>query len=50
MALVVAPILDIVDPNEPFVLETNANEEASGIILMQGECLVAFESKKLDCK
>ena len=48
MALAVAPILDIVDPNEPFVLETDASGEAIGAILMQGGHLVAFESKKLD--
>ena len=48
VALAVAPILDIVDPNEPFVLETDASGEAIGAVLMQGGCLVAFESKKLD--
>ena len=48
VALAVAPILDIVDPNEPFVLETDASEEAIGAVLMQGGRSVAFESKKLD--
>ena len=48
VALAVAPILDIVDPNELFVLETDASGEAIGAVLMQGGCLVAFESKKLD--
>ena len=48
MALIATPILDIVDPNEPFVLEMNANGEAIGVVLMQGGCCVAFESKKLD--
>ena len=28
VALATAPILHIVDPNQPFVLETNANGEA----------------------
>ena len=49
VALAVALILDIVDPNEPFVLETDASGEAIGAILMQGGCPVAFESKKLNC-
>ena len=49
MALTSTSIFDIVDPNKPFVLETNANGEAMGVVLMQGGCLVAFESKKLDC-
>ena len=48
MALATAPILDIVDPNEPFLLETNASGDAIGSILMQGVRPVAFESKKLD--
>ena len=43
-----APILDIVDPNKPFVLEIDANGEAIGAVLMQGGCLVAFANKKLD--
>ena len=48
VALVAAPILDIVDPNEPFVLEIDANDKAIGVVLMQKGCPVAFESKKLD--
>ena len=48
VALAIAPILDIVDPNEPFVLEIHANGNAIRVVLMQGRCLVAFESKKLD--
>ena len=47
--LVAVPILDIVDPNEPFVLEMDTSGGAIGAILIQGGCLVAFESKKLDC-
>ena len=47
-ALVIAPILDIVDPNKPFVLEIDASGDAIRAILMQGGCPIAFESKKLD--
>ena len=48
VALVVAPILDIVDSNKPFVLKINANGEGIGAVLMQGGHLVAYENKKLD--
>ena len=48
MALAVAPVLDIVGPNEPFVLEMDASGETIGVVFMQGGRLVAFESKKLD--
>ena len=48
VVLAVAPILDIVDPNKLFVLEMDASGEAIGVVLMQGRCLVAFKSKKLD--
>ena len=48
VALAVTLILDIVDPNEPFVLQTDASGNAIIAILMQGGCPIAFESKKLD--
>ena len=32
--LIVAPILDIVDPNKLIVLKTDANGEAIGVVLM----------------
>ena len=48
VALAIALILDIVDPQKPFVLETNASGKAIGAILMQGGCQITFESKKLD--
>ena len=47
VALARVSILDIID--EPFVLEMDTSGgEAIGVVLMQGGCLVAFESKKLD--
>ena len=48
VALAIAPVLDTVDPNEPFVSETDASGDAIGTIMMQGGQPVAFESKKLD--
>ena len=48
VALAVAPILDIVDPNKLFVLDIDASGESIGVVLMQGGCPIAFESKKLD--
>ena len=47
--LVITPILNILDPKEQFALETHANGEAIGVVIMQGGCRIAFESKKLDC-
>ena len=48
VALAAALVLDIVNPNEPFVLETDASGDAIGAILMQGGCPTAFKSKKLN--
>ena len=47
VALAATPILDIVYPNESFVLETNVSGEAIRAILMQGGHPVAVESKTL---
>ncbi|MCO5605289.1 hypothetical protein L7F22_059471 [Adiantum nelumboides] len=48
VAVASALVLTIVDPNEPFVLETDASGEARGAVLMLRGRSVAFESKKLD--
>ena len=48
MALVATPILVIVDPHKPFVLEIDASNRAIGTILLQDGRPVAYERKKLD--
>ena len=48
VALASAPILAIVDPTKPFVVETDASDRAIGAILLQEDKLIAFEGKKLD--
>ena len=48
VALASAPILAIVDPTKPFVVETNASDRSIGAVLLQDGKPIAFESKKLD--
>ena len=48
VALATAPILAIVDPQKPFVVETDASAKAIGAVLIQDGLLVAYESKKLN--
>ena len=48
VALAIAPILAIVDPQKPFVVETDASAKAIGAVLIQDGHPVAYESKKLN--
>ncbi|MCO5550174.1 hypothetical protein L7F22_003656 [Adiantum nelumboides] len=48
VALASAPILAIVDPTKPFVVEIDASDRAIGAVLLQDGRPIAFESKKLD--
>ena len=45
VAVAVAPILAVVDPLKPFVVETVASATAVGAVLLQHGKPVAFESK-----
>ncbi|MCO5576624.1 hypothetical protein L7F22_030439 [Adiantum nelumboides] len=48
VTLASAPILAIVDPKKPFVVETDASDRAIGAVLLQDGRPIAFESKTLD--
>lgn len=41
----IAPILTIADPSQPFLMKMDPNDHAIGDPLIQGEILMAFESK-----
>ena len=43
-----APILAIVDPQKPFVVEMDASGKAVGAVLIQDGHLVAYETNKLN--
>ena len=48
VAIATASVLVVVDPHEPFVVETDASASAVGAVLLQDGRQVAFESKKLN--
>ena len=48
VVIATTPILVVVDPRKPFVVETDASASAVGVVLLQDERPVAFESKKLN--
>ena len=45
--ITIAPILNIVDPNENFVVCTNACKEGIGGVLTQNGHVISYESRKL---
>ena len=48
VAIATAPILAIVNPHKPFVVETNVSSTTIGAIFLQDGRPIAFESKKLN--
>ena len=48
IAIATAPILVVVDPRKPFVVETDASASVVGAVLLQDGHPDAFESKKLN--
>ena len=48
VSIATVPVLVVVDPHKPFVVETDASASGVGVVLLQDGCPVAFESKKLN--
>ena len=48
VAIATSPILVVVNPRKPFVVETDASANVVGAVLLQDGRPVAFESKKLN--
>ena len=48
LAIATAPILSVIDPHKPLVVEMDASGTAVGAVLLQDGCPISYKIKKLN--